>query len=119
MTTWDIIEPCLYNHLGYGNLDDPVWFIGVEEGGVRVWRYETLILEENLHLRAQYDLAVDFRYVWEDLYRIPLESWRGGQRGATSPRSCCLSRARSPIPIPCGGTRFRTSSWWAGWPTLL
>jgi hypothetical protein len=77
MTTRDIVEPCLYNHLGYGNLNGPVWFIGVEEGGAEIWRSKTLTLEQSLRLRATYQLAMDFRHVWEDLYRISLESWKG------------------------------------------
>jgi hypothetical protein len=77
MTTRDIVDPCLYNHLGYGNLDAPVWFIGVEEGGAEIWRRETLTLEQSLHLRATYQIAMDFRHVWEDLYSIPLHSWKG------------------------------------------
>jgi len=47
MISWDLVEPCLYNFLGYGNLDSPVWFIGVEEGGAEVWRKETLTLEDS------------------------------------------------------------------------
>jgi hypothetical protein len=77
MATRDVVEPCLYNHLGYGSLDAPVWFVGVEEGGAEIWRYQTLSLEESLRLRARYQLAMDLRYVWEGLYRIPLESWKG------------------------------------------
>ncbi len=77
MVDWDIIKPCLYNFIGYGNLSGSVWFIGVEEGGAEVWRNETLTLEESLRLRAHYDLAMDFRHVWEDLYGISLDSWKG------------------------------------------
>jgi hypothetical protein len=73
----DIVAPCLYNHLGYGNLDAPVWFVGVEEGGAEIWRSETLTLKQSLRLRASYHLAMDLRHVWEDLYRIPLQSWKG------------------------------------------
>ena len=52
--------PCLYNFLGYGNLDSPVWFVGVEEGGAEIWRNQTLSLEESLRLRPQYSLSMDF-----------------------------------------------------------
>jgi hypothetical protein len=52
------VKPCLYNRPGYGNLDGPLWFVGVEEGGAEVWRYQTLTLEESLRLRAGYRLAM-------------------------------------------------------------
>ena len=68
MTSRDIVTLCPYNHLGYGNLDGPVWFVGVEEGGAEIRRCQTLTLEESLRLRAGYELAMDLRHVWEGLY---------------------------------------------------
>jgi hypothetical protein len=29
----DLIEACLNNWLGYGNINSPIWFLGIEEGG--------------------------------------------------------------------------------------
>lgn len=77
MTLEKIVQSSLYNWLGYGQLDGRIWFIGTEEGGAEIWRNETKTLEESLTLRSQYELAMDFSYVWEELYRIPLESFKG------------------------------------------
>jgi hypothetical protein len=72
-----LVRACLYNWLGYGNVDGSIWFIGVEEGGAEVWRNQTRTLEESLYLRSNFGLSMDFKYVWEDLYSIPLESFKG------------------------------------------
>lgn len=33
-----LVRSCLYNWLGYGNINAPVWFLGIEEGGAEIWR---------------------------------------------------------------------------------
>jgi hypothetical protein len=71
------IRDCLYNWLGYGNLNGQIWFIGTEEGGAEIWRQSTKTLEDSLHIRSEFKLNMDFRSVWEDLYSIPLEQFRG------------------------------------------
>lgn len=73
----DLVEPCLYNWLGYGNPNGKYWFIGTEEGGAEIWRNQTLSLEESLRIRAGFDLTMDFKTVWEDLYHIPMTSFKG------------------------------------------
>ncbi|NNU91537.1 hypothetical protein [Anoxybacillus sp. CHMUD] len=72
-----LVRSCLYNWLGYGNVNAPVWFIGVEEGGAEIWRHRTKTLEQSLEIRSKFHLQMDFRHVWEDLYNISLSSWTG------------------------------------------
>jgi hypothetical protein len=72
-----LTRSCLYNWLGYGNINAPVWFVGMEEGGAEIWRHSTRSLEESLSLRSTYDLSMDFREVWEDKYGILLNTFRG------------------------------------------
>lgn len=72
-----IVEPCLYNFLGYGNLNGNTWFLGTEEGGAEIWRFNKLTVEESLALRRRFQLSMDFRHVWENLYGIPLEYFKG------------------------------------------
>lgn len=73
----DLVKSCLYNWLGYGNLNGDIWFIGSEEGGAEIWRCKTLSLEESLNLRKDYSLSMGFKEVWENKYGIPLESFKG------------------------------------------
>lgn len=73
----NLVEPCLYNWLGYGNPNGKYWFIGTEEGGAEIWRNQTLSLEESLRKRAKFQLAMDFKTVWETLYQLPLSSFKG------------------------------------------
>lgn len=72
-----LVRSCLYNWLGYGNVNGRFWFIGTEEGGAEIWRQATKTLEESLKLRSGYNLGMDFQTVWEELYQIPLESFKG------------------------------------------
>ncbi|MGB3261630.1 MAG: hypothetical protein WBA80_12300, partial [Paenisporosarcina sp.] len=58
-------------------VNSPIWFIGMEEGGAEVWRNKTLTLDESLDLRSTFDMQMDFQYVWETLYGIPLTSFKG------------------------------------------
>ena len=73
----DLVRSCLYNWLGYGNLDGSIWFMGTEEGGAEIWRQSTQTLTSSLRLRSNFGLAMDFRSVWENDYRIPLETFSG------------------------------------------
>jgi len=66
MTFEDLVRSCLYNWLGYGNLNGKIWFIGTEEGGAEIWRQSTKTLEESLKLRSSYNIAMDFKTVWEN-----------------------------------------------------
>ena len=40
------IEPCLYNFLGYGNLNGSTWFWALKRSGAEIWRFK-LTLEES------------------------------------------------------------------------
>jgi len=77
MISEELVRSCLYNWLGYGNLNGAVWFIGTEEGGAEIWRQATQTLESSLKHRSRFYLSMDFRQVWEEIYGIPLESFRG------------------------------------------
>lgn len=74
-----LVEACLYNFLGYGNINGRYWFIGTEEGGAEIWRLgiKTKTLEESLSLRESFKQSMDLRHVYEDLYGIPLKDIRG------------------------------------------
>jgi hypothetical protein len=67
MISRDVAESCLYNFLGYGSLDGPVWFMGIEEGAGN-----NLDTEPLLRQRAQFSLAMDLPHAWEECYGIPL-----------------------------------------------
>lgn len=71
------MKSCLYNWLGYGNVNGDIWFIGTEEGGAEIWRCKTLSLEKSLNLRKDYSIYMDFKEVWENKYGIPLDSFKG------------------------------------------
>lgn len=75
MVNENIIRSCLYNWLGYGNMNAQIWFMGMEEGGAEIWRHGTHSLETSLLTRSQFKLSMDFRHVWEDLYHIPLDNF--------------------------------------------
>ena len=74
----ELIDKCLYNWIGYGNLNGDIWFIGMEEGGAEIWREEiaTLSLEESLQIRSEHTSCCDFRKVWEEEYGIPLDKFK-------------------------------------------
>jgi hypothetical protein len=78
MISRDLVESCLYNFLGYGNLDGSVWFMGIEEGAGN-----SLDTEPLLRQRAQFSLAMDLPHAWEECYGIPLrkQEKRGSQEG--------------------------------------
>lgn len=46
MVSESLVKSCLYNWIGYGNINSPIWFIGIEEGGAEIWREKTQTLEE-------------------------------------------------------------------------
>jgi len=73
----ELVRPCLYNWLGYGNLNGRVWFIGTEEGGAEIFRQKTRNLEQSLLIRKEFNLSMDFKKVWEEYYDIPLSSFKG------------------------------------------
>jgi hypothetical protein len=77
MLSESLIRSCLYNWLGYGNVNGEIWFIGTEEGGAEIWRNEIQTLESSLTIRSKFSIAMDFKCVWEDLYKVPLKSFRG------------------------------------------
>ena len=58
-------------------MNAPIWFIGMEEDGAEIWRFKTKTLVESLKLRSQFKPQMDFRYVWEELFGIPLETFKG------------------------------------------
>ncbi len=72
-----LIKSCLFNWLGYGNLNSPIWFIGTEEGGAEVWREKTKSLESSLQIRSEFDVSMDFYQVWENLYKVDLKNFKG------------------------------------------
>lgn len=63
-----IVRSCLYNWLGYGNLNAQTWFIGTEEGGEEFSKTGRLTIRQSLAKRAKFDLAMDFKAVWKDSY---------------------------------------------------
>ena len=69
MVPKNLVQKCLYNWLGYGKLNSPIWIIGTEEGGSG----ERMQLEDALKLRSNFSLTMDFSYVWEDLYGLNLQ----------------------------------------------
>ncbi|MGE7218555.1 hypothetical protein ACQKJC_18810 [Priestia koreensis] len=75
--TRNLVEPCLYNWLGYGNLNAPIWFMGIEEGGAEVWRNKTKSLSESLEIRSHFQLEMDFVDIWENQYGLSLQDFRG------------------------------------------
>lgn len=77
MSFHKLVRSCLYNWLGYGSLSGETWFIGTEEGGAEIWRQETQTLESSLNHRKHFSLSMDFKTVWEDIYGIPLQSFKG------------------------------------------
>ncbi len=77
MSFQKLVRSCLYNWLGYGNLNGETWFIGTEEGGAEIWRQKTQTLESSLNHRRHFSLSMDFKTVWEDIYGIPLHSFKG------------------------------------------
>ncbi len=73
----NLVDSCLFNWLGYGQVNSPIWFMGMEEGGAEIWRNKTKTLRQSLEIRSTFILQMDFQYVWEDLYNVPLESFKG------------------------------------------
>jgi hypothetical protein len=74
MISEKLVRSCLYNWLGYGNLNSRIWFIGTEEGGYEIWRAKTKTLEESLALRSKFELSEDLQDIWENKYGIQLNS---------------------------------------------
>ena len=72
-----LVDKCLYNWLGYGNVNSSIWFMGMEEGGAEIWRQQTKTLEDSLSLRSEFEIEMDFQHVWEELYGIPLQTFKG------------------------------------------
>lgn len=72
----DTVRSCLFNWLGYGNVEAPIWFIGMEEPGAE---NDIKALEESLKIRSQFEWQMDLCRVWEDLYGIPLEAFKDEQ----------------------------------------
>ena len=95
-----LTRSCLYNWLGYGNINGRIWFIGTEEGGAEIWRQQTKTIEESLQLRSHFTLSMDFRTVWEDLYGIPLESFKGP----------CVWRYMAAFLLSYSGSEVNTGS---------
>ncbi|WP_428908157.1 hypothetical protein [Niallia sp. Krafla_26] len=75
-----LVRSCLYNWIGYGNLNGPVWFLGMEEEGTEIWRNQAKTLEESLRVRSSFNLKMGFSQVWEELYKIPLEAFNDSTR---------------------------------------
>ena len=73
----NLVDSCLFNWLGYGQVNSPIWFMGMEEGGAEVWRNKTKTLRQSLEIRSTFSLQMDFQYVWEDMYLVPLDSFKG------------------------------------------
>lgn len=73
----NLVRSCLYNWIGYGNVNAPIWFMGIEEGGAEIWRNRTKTLEQSLELRSTFNIQMDFKHVWEDLYHVSLNTFNG------------------------------------------
>ena len=73
-----LVRSCLYNWIGYGNLDADTWFVGTEEGGAEIWRRPPAAivgLSEreriiwSLDIRSKFHPVMDFQKVWKQLYQ--------------------------------------------------
>jgi len=64
-----LVRKCLYNWLGYGELNSPVWIVGTEESGSG----ENIQLNTAIKLRSGFKSSMDLSYVWEDLYGLDLQ----------------------------------------------
>src|SRR5690606_15833384 len=80
----DLIRSCLYNWLGYGNSNGPIWFVGIRRevrrsggGGPKPF---APVFKSVRVLRW----PMDFRGVWKDEYGIPLKNFIK-QRGSLTP----------------------------------
>ncbi|MHB9094902.1 MAG: hypothetical protein ACYC21_09525 [Eubacteriales bacterium] len=77
MISEQLVRSCLFNWLGYGRINSPVWFIGTEEGGAEIWRENTQTLNSSFLLRSNFSLSMDFYHVWEELYGVDLRNFKG------------------------------------------
>lgn len=55
----------------------PFGLLELKKEVAEVWRQKTQTLEESLFHRSRYNLSMDFKRVWEEIYHIPLESFKG------------------------------------------
>ncbi|MBV0924761.1 hypothetical protein KTS45_11180 [Halomicroarcula limicola] len=73
-----LVRDCLYNWLGYGSLDSPYWFIGIEESLYRWEGFNNVDdVEDFLRLRREFGLTEDFKQVWEEKHGFALEKFSG------------------------------------------
>lgn len=75
MSAKGLVRRCLYNWLGYGNLDAETWLVGSEESGSEIWHKDASLrvpeqkrLLQSLQKRARFRTAMDFKHVWRDIY---------------------------------------------------
>ena len=69
-----LVRKCLYNWLGYGELNSPIWIVGTEEGGSG----KNIQLNTAIKLRSGFKPSMDLSYVWENLYGFDLQHIKGG-----------------------------------------
>jgi len=73
-----LVRNCLYNWLGYGSLDSPIWFIGIEESLYRWDGFDNVDdVEDFLEQRQEFGLTEDFRDVWEEEHGFTLANFSG------------------------------------------
>ena len=73
MASEKLVRKCLYNWLGYGELNSPIWIIGTEEGGSA-----DIPFNHALKLRSGFETSMDFSYVWNKLYELDLQNIKLG-----------------------------------------
>lgn len=63
-----ILRDCLYNWLGFGNLDGSLWFIGFEESIALSKCSRVIDWRQYFDLRRGFALSEDFVEVWDDVF---------------------------------------------------
>lgn len=91
-----LVESCLYNFLGYGNLNGNTWFLGVEEGGAEIWRFQKKTLEESLALRRDFNLLWIFDMYGRTCMAYHWRILKDQQPGVLWLLFCCSFQGMTP-----------------------
>lgn len=78
------MRDCLYNWIGYGNLDGKCWIVGREESFSLQPCEKVDTREEYLRLRREFDTTVDFGHTWENVFGRRVED--GETKGVSTRR---------------------------------
>jgi hypothetical protein len=63
-----LVKDCLFNWIGYGELNSPVWIMGMEEGVLEMSSGAIPSLIKSLKIRLGFGLTMDFMEVWRGKY---------------------------------------------------